>query len=169
MYVWPSVCPCSHVSARLPHWMDLREICYWGLWWKPTETLKMWLKSDKNIRQFTWRPKYILLLPATSIRLMFIFVQHSVLCCLQWHVAKQDTQNVLLRFSCNNDYANAPQCYVILLNIVCLVDIRFSLISSCSFPSQCSGSPFRSFPWSLACVGLFVYTCVGRDYCGKND
>ena len=113
MYVWPSVYPCSHVPARLPYWMDFREIWYWGLWWKPAEMLTVWLKSDKNIRQFTWRPKYILLLPMTSIRLIFIFVQHSVLYCLQWHLAKQDTHNVLLRFSCNNDYANAPQCYVI--------------------------------------------------------
>jgi len=71
------------------------------------------VKIGQKYQAIYVKPKFILLLPTTSIHLIFISVQHSVLYCLQWHVAKQDTQNVLLRFSSNSDYANAPQCYVI--------------------------------------------------------
>ena len=44
------------------HWTDFREIWYWGLLWKFIGTA--W-KSGKNIGEFAWRPKHVLLLPAT--------------------------------------------------------------------------------------------------------
>ena len=81
------------------------------------------------------------------------------------------------------------------LNIVCLVDLRFGLISSCSFPSQCIWVSFEVLPivsclqWTFClcvcvcvvcsvCVCVYVCVCVcvcvwcvcvGRDYCRQND
>ena len=53
-----SICLSAHISVQLP--LD-------GFPWNllAVAFLKMWLISDKNVRQFTWRPKSVLLLPAT--------------------------------------------------------------------------------------------------------
>jgi len=48
-----------------PHWTvwlygtDFCEIVCWGLLLKYVEKIQVWLKSDKNIGHFTWRPKYM--------------------------------------------------------------------------------------------------------------
>ena len=55
MYVRLSV----RMYQRGSHSTDFREIWYWELSRKSVDKLQIWLKSDKSIRHFTWRPKYI--------------------------------------------------------------------------------------------------------------
>jgi hypothetical protein len=56
---WPSVCRyvCKHYQ-RSPHWM---YVFPWhlivGTSRKSVEKIQIWLKPDKNIRQFIWRSK----------------------------------------------------------------------------------------------------------------
>jgi len=52
------ICLSAHISVQLP--LD-------GFPWNllAGAFMKMWLISDKNVRHFTWRSKYVLLLPAT--------------------------------------------------------------------------------------------------------
>ena len=40
------------------HWIDFYEIWYLRIFWKSVERIQVWLKSDKNNGQFTWRPMY---------------------------------------------------------------------------------------------------------------
>jgi hypothetical protein len=64
-----SVCPSVRPSVRKyqlgSQWMDLGEILYWELLSQSVEKVQICLKSG-NIGPFTGRPKYVLLLPATS-------------------------------------------------------------------------------------------------------
>ena len=60
-----SVCPSAQHGS---HWTDGRKIWYWGLLWKSGQKIQISLKSDKYIGHFAWRPKYVLLFPATLNR-----------------------------------------------------------------------------------------------------
>jgi hypothetical protein len=62
MSVSPSVRPSLRMYQLASHRTASREIWYWGLLRKSVEKIQIWLKSDKSIGHFTWRPKYILLL-----------------------------------------------------------------------------------------------------------
>jgi hypothetical protein len=62
---YPSICPSVCVYECSCHWMDFREIWYWGCLWKSVEKTEILLKLDKSIGDLTWRPKYVLLLPVT--------------------------------------------------------------------------------------------------------
>jgi hypothetical protein len=50
-----------------------------------------WLQVDKNIGHFTWRTKYVLMLPAKK------FAKTVFLYCWQWHVALQHPLQQWLR------------------------------------------------------------------------
>ena len=41
------------------HWTDFREVICWGLLVKFVENIQISVKSDENIRHFTWRPRYV--------------------------------------------------------------------------------------------------------------
>jgi len=43
------------VYQRGSQWKNFRQIWYWNPLRKSVEKLQMWLKSDKNLRHFTWR------------------------------------------------------------------------------------------------------------------
>jgi len=60
---------------RGSYWTDFRDIRYWLLLRKPFEEVQIWLKLDKTMAQFTWRPKYVLLQLATEICYKSIIVQ----------------------------------------------------------------------------------------------
>jgi hypothetical protein len=61
--------PSSHQTVRMyqggSQWMDFCKIWYRGLWWKTVEKIQIRLKMGTTIVHFTWRHKYVLLLPAT--------------------------------------------------------------------------------------------------------
>ena len=51
---------CHFISPYWTFWLNgtgFCEIVCWGLLWKYVEKIQVWLKSDKNIGHFTWRPK----------------------------------------------------------------------------------------------------------------
>jgi len=99
---------------RRSYWADIRKTWYWGLLRTAVGKLQIWLKSEENIRRFTWTPKYVLLLPKIYIRYKSIPVQKSIfLNCWHRRVPEQYTQNTLLSFRCKNFHMNVPQCYVI--------------------------------------------------------
>lgn len=60
----PSVCSSACISAATFQ-TDFRTIWYGGLAPKSVTKPHVWLKSDKNIGQFTLRPNWVLLLPRT--------------------------------------------------------------------------------------------------------
>jgi hypothetical protein len=62
MYVRPSV----RTSRRGSHWIDFREIWYLELLLKSVEKLWIWLKSDKNIGKYTYRPEYVLIVDGST-------------------------------------------------------------------------------------------------------
>jgi len=62
-----SILPSVRVCQHGPHRTDFLEIWYCELFWKSVEKVKICLKWDKNIRQFAWRSKDVLLLPARNI------------------------------------------------------------------------------------------------------
>ena len=39
------------------HWINLHKILHWALSWKSVKNIQVWLKFDKTIRYFTWRPR----------------------------------------------------------------------------------------------------------------
>jgi len=49
-----TMCHPCHVRPS-SHWKDFRETWYWGLLWKFVAKIQIWLKSGKNIGNFTWR------------------------------------------------------------------------------------------------------------------
>jgi len=49
MSVCPSVSMCQHAWQ----WRDFFEISYWDIYEKSVQKLENWLKSDKNVGQFT--------------------------------------------------------------------------------------------------------------------
>jgi hypothetical protein len=53
-----------HTSAQLPLDVFPRSLIL-GTFMNIFKKHQFWLKSERNMRHFTWRPKYILLLPAT--------------------------------------------------------------------------------------------------------
>ena len=62
--LFSSMCVCPSVR-RYPagsHWADFHEIWHWRLLWKLSKKLHF-----VEIWHFTWRPKYVSLLPATKI------------------------------------------------------------------------------------------------------
>jgi len=66
--VRPSVCLSVNMYERGPRWIDLREIWCSELVWNCIQEFQNWLKSGRSIWYFTRRPKYAVLLPATSGR-----------------------------------------------------------------------------------------------------
>jgi hypothetical protein len=58
--LWASSCLSACLSVdmhqRGSHRTDFRKIWYWGLVRRSIEKLQKWLKSDKHIGHFTWRP-----------------------------------------------------------------------------------------------------------------
>jgi hypothetical protein len=60
-----TVLPSFRVYQCGSHWMNLHEIWSWGLRWKHVKKMQICLKSVKNIRNFTRRPKYVVLLAAS--------------------------------------------------------------------------------------------------------
>jgi hypothetical protein len=108
-----SVCLPVRLYKRGSYWADTRKTWYWGLLRTSVAKLQIWLKSEENVRRFTWTPKYVLL-PEIYIRYKSIPVQQSIfLYCWQWRVLEHYTQDTLMRFRCKKFYMNAPQSYVI--------------------------------------------------------
>jgi len=62
---WSSVRRCQ----RAFHETDFLGICYLELLWKCAGKIQIYLKSDKNIGQFTQRRTYVSLWPTTQIHL----------------------------------------------------------------------------------------------------
>ena len=84
---------------RSSHWANWREIWYRGHLWKHIQEFQIWLQAGKIIGDLTWRPRYILFLPAMWNR------HKSAL--FEWNIIR------LLRYArCYKHYANAPQCDV---------------------------------------------------------
>lgn len=71
----PIRCRCVEVSILTGIQLHLFPWNYWALIWNCDTKLPNWLKSDKNINHFSWRPQYVPLLPETQIRHQIIFVQ----------------------------------------------------------------------------------------------
>jgi len=62
-----------------------------------------------GIGHLTWRPTYVVLLPAAYMCHKIIVMQHSTFLDIwQRHIAQQHTQNALLCCHCKNGYANDP-------------------------------------------------------------
>ena len=61
-WLWHA-CPCVHTYQHSSHWMESHDNCYWGL--HENLTKSKFCENGQNIRHFTQRPKYILLLLAT--------------------------------------------------------------------------------------------------------
>ena len=63
----PSVClfGCPHVTSAVPTGRISVKFYIGDFLWKSVKKTETWLQSGKNIGHFTWRPKYVLLLPAT--------------------------------------------------------------------------------------------------------
>jgi hypothetical protein len=57
--------PSAHIYQRTFHRTDFRGIWYWGLSWKSVEIIQIWFKTGKNISNFKWKLKYIVLRPAS--------------------------------------------------------------------------------------------------------
>jgi hypothetical protein len=109
LYVHPSV----RMYQRGSVWTYFREIWYWVLLWSCVEKVQIWLKSDKNMGHFTWRPTYVWLLPAKYIRHKSVCVQHPVfLYCSRRQYLRDVHRSALLHLHCNNGYGNAPRSYV---------------------------------------------------------
>jgi hypothetical protein len=85
-----SVCPSVRMYQHGSYWTDFHDIWYAKLVWRSVESLQIWLKSGRRVGHFTWRPQYVLLLPARYTRHKSISVRHSVLLnCWQWHEAQR--------------------------------------------------------------------------------
>ena len=54
-----SVCPSIHMEQLGPHYTNIHEIWYLRVFQKFVEKIQVWLKSDKDNKDFTWRPTYI--------------------------------------------------------------------------------------------------------------
>ena len=54
-----SVCPPARMEQLGSHWTSFHKISYLGIFRKSVEKIHISLKSYKNNRYFTWRPKYI--------------------------------------------------------------------------------------------------------------
>ena len=61
------------------HCMDFLKLDTGGMLWKSVEKLQIWLKANKNIRHFTWRPVCFMLLAETYV------VQQYRECLLCFH------------------------------------------------------------------------------------
>ena len=61
--------------------MDFREICYWGLLREFVEKIQIWLQTCKSIWHYSWRPKHVVLFPATinAIKRLFKFRNGPIL------------------------------------------------------------------------------------------
>ena len=70
LYVCSSVC----TYQRNFQWADFREIWYWGFCKYLLRKSKTQLKSNKNIWDLIWRPKYVVLLSVTYIYLITAFL-----------------------------------------------------------------------------------------------
>lgn len=83
-YVHPSVrlTVGPHVSKRLPSDRFKSNFSlgtYKNLW----KIIQIWLNSGKNIGHFTWRPEYVLLLPATLSHHKALFLREIV-----WNIVR---------------------------------------------------------------------------------
>ena len=54
-----SVCPSIHMEQLGPHYTNFHEIWYLRVFQKSVEKIQVWLKSDKDNKDFSWRPTYI--------------------------------------------------------------------------------------------------------------
>ena len=100
---------CLSVYHRGFHWTELREILCWGITWNSSEELQILLESYRNMVQFTYlKTQVVLLFPATHKHFCVKICPYF----WQWNVVRH-TDNTLLCFQYNNNYANVPRYYVV--------------------------------------------------------
>lgn len=103
------------------HWTDFREIRYWDfakICRATPDVVKMGLKDadmENQVLLYCWQ-QYETFCDSTVVRreriVAFAWQHWTLLPCWQLHTGQQQYKgNVLLRFRGNN-YANAPQCYI---------------------------------------------------------
>jgi len=71
---------------------------------KTVKKIQIWLKTDKYMRHFTQRSKYILFLPATYIRHKNIFCAKLNFLYRQLHDSSTMHTEKFLHFICKNGY-----------------------------------------------------------------
>jgi hypothetical protein len=111
--------PSSCLSVYLPvyhsgfHWTDFREILCWGLTWKSSEELQIWVESYKNFGQFTYLK--------TQVVLLFPTTQKAFLC---------NNMSIFLTVKCSS-YTQMMHCCVSNVTMI----MRTSLIFRFTFTS----------------------------------
>jgi hypothetical protein len=65
--LFPSTDLSVHIYRRGSHCTDFCEIWYWNFHENLSRKIQIWLKSDNNIRHYTWRLKYVYIVDNSTI------------------------------------------------------------------------------------------------------
>jgi hypothetical protein len=125
------------------HSTDFCKTLYWGLLWKAVEKIQIWLKSDKNIGKFAWKPKHVYIVDSSWMvqlkpLLAFPWQQAMVLYCSQIHVRQRHASlaTVITR-TCHNMtlHVHCVFCYIVMsVHLSFRNWLRFIMFSS---PKSC--------------------------------